>query len=100
MIRGTTPTLTFELPFDCEDIDIINISFAQHDNVVLEKDLYDCNIEGNTINVTLTEDDTLKFDSAETYAEVQIRVGIGEQRLASQIMKISVDRVLKDGRLQ
>ena len=100
MIRGTTPTLTFELPFDCKDIDILNISFAQHYNVVLEKDLYDCNIEGNAINVTLTEDDTLKFDPAESYAEVQIRVGIGEQRLASQIMKLSVDRILKDGRLQ
>lgn len=100
MIRGTTPTLTFKLPFDCADIDILNISFAQYDTVVLEKDFYDCNVKGNEISVTLTEDDTLKFDCAETYAEVQIRVGIGEQRLASQIMKISVERILKDGILQ
>lgn len=100
MIRGTTPTLTFKLPFDCKGIELLNISFAQHDNVVLEKDLYDCNVEGNEIRVTLTEDDTLKFDCVERYAEIQIRIGIGEQRLASQIMKISVDRVLKDGSLQ
>ena len=99
MIRGTTPTLTFKLPFDCKDIDILNISFAQYSTVVLEKDLYDCDIEGNDIKVTLTEDDTLKFDCAE-HAEIQIRVGIGERRLASQIMKLRVDRVLKDGSLQ
>lgn len=99
MIRGTTPTLTFKLPFDCASIDILNISFAQHNNVVLEKELYDCDIEGNVIKVTLTEDDTLKFDDSE-HAEIQIRVGIGEQRLASQIMKMAVERVLKDGSLQ
>lgn len=100
MIRGTTPTLTFKLPFDCKVIDILNISFAQCNTVVLEKDLYDCNIKDNEISVTLTEDDTLKFNCDETYAEVQIRVGIGLQRFASQIMKISVERVLKDGSLQ
>ena len=99
MIRGTTPTLTFKLPFDCSDIDILNISFAQYNTVVLEKDFYDCDIKGKEISVTLTEDDTLKFDCGE-HAEIQIRVGIGEQRLASQIMKMSVDRVLKDGILQ
>ena len=99
MIRGTTPTLTFKLPFDCTSIDILNISFAQHNTVVLEKEYYDCEIKGNEISVTLTEYDTLKFDCSE-HAEVQIRVGIGEQRLASQIMKVSVDRVLKDGSLQ
>ena len=99
MIRGTTPTLTFKLPFDCADIDILNISFAQHDTVVLEKEFYDCAINGSEISVTLTEDDTLKFDSSE-HAEIQIRVGIGDQRLASQIMKMSVERVLKDGSLQ
>lgn len=100
MIRGTTPTLTFKLPFDCTSIDILNISFAQQNVVVLEKEYYDCDIKGNEIRVTLTEDDTLKFSPAETYAEIQLRVGIGEQRLASQIMKITVDRVLKDGSLQ
>lgn len=98
MIRGTTPTLTFKLPFDCADIDILNISFAQYSTVVLEKDLYDCDVNGNEIRLTLTEDDTLKFASGE-HAEIQIRVGIGEQRLASQIMKMGVERVLKDGSL-
>lgn len=96
MIRGTTPTLTFKLPFDCSTIDLINISFAQHSKVLLEKDYYDCVINGNEISVTLSEDDTLKFVSGE-HAEIQIRVGIGEQRFASQIMKMGVKRVLKDG---
>ena len=99
MIRGTTPTLTFKLPFDCATIDILNISFAQYNTVVLEKELYDCDVNGNEISVTLTEDDTLKFNGGE-HAEIQIRVGIGEQRLASQIMKMAVERVLKDGSLQ
>ena len=98
MIRGTTPTLTFKLPFDCSTIDIISISFAQYNKIVFEKYYYDCVIKGNEIIVTLTEDDTLKFNSDE-HAEIQIRVGIGEQRFASQIMKIGIERVLRDGSL-
>lgn len=100
MIRGTTPTHIFTLPFDGELITKLNIAYAQGGRIVLEKELADCHIEGNKISVTLTEDETLLFDSNKAMAEIQLRVGCGEERLASHIMHITTQRILKDGCLE
>ncbi len=100
MIRGTTPTLKFTLPFDTADITLLNISFAQEGRVVLEKKLLDCSLEGSTVSVALTEADTLSFDSDKSLVEIQLRVGCGEARLASNIIKTTVGRILKDGALE
>ena len=35
MIRGTTPTFTFDTDIDCTQLDKLDISFAQRDEVVL-----------------------------------------------------------------
>lgn len=63
MRRGTTPTFTFTADMDCSQLDKLDISFAQRDEVVLSKGLADCVISGNEITVSLTEEDTLLFDS-------------------------------------
>ena len=99
MYRGTTPTLKFTLPFSCDDITLCSVAFAQDGNVVLEKELHDCNMQGNVISVTLTEDDTLALD-CRSHVEIQLRVGCGETRLASNIIKVGVGRILKDGCLE
>ncbi len=97
MYRGTTPTLNFTLPFDCKNITALNIAFAQNENVVFEKTYNDCVLDGNKISVILTEDDTLLLDCKKRAVEIQLRVGCGSSRLASKIIKIPVDRILKDG---
>ena len=73
MYRGTTPTITFTLPFDGSRITALNLCFAQQDTVVLEKGLADCNLEGNTLKVSLTERETLLFDTKKGMVEMQLQ---------------------------
>ena len=100
MYRGTTPTLTFTVPFDCSTITACSVAFAQNDVVVLEKKIGDCHLEGNVITVPLTEEDTLVFDCKKRALDIQLRIGCGAERFASQIIHTHVDKILKDGCLE
>lgn len=97
MYRGTTPTLNFTLPFDTSNITALSVAFAQDEVVVLEKTYHDCVMSGKEVSVALTEEDTLLLDQDKREVEIQLRVGCGTSRLASKIIKTSVDRILKDG---
>lgn len=99
MIRGTTPTLKFRLSINCDDLTLLSVAFAQGGKVILEKSLDQCGLEGNTVCVTLSEEDTLLLDCNQA-VEIQIRAGCGNTRLASRIIRESVGRILKDGCLE
>lgn len=73
MKRGTTPTHTFVLPFDTSLISEVRIIYVQNDETILLKKRDDCVLEDKTISVTLTQDDTFKFD-AKRLVSIQIRV--------------------------
>lgn len=102
MIRGTTPTLIFGVPFDVTAISLLNITFVQAENIVLEKELEDIRLdqETNEIICALTEEETLILDSEINNVDIQLRVGIGEERLVSNIISTTVERILKDGVLE
>lgn len=99
MRRGTTPTFNFKLPIDCKTIEKLHITFAQYDKIILEKTLDCCKVDGDTISLTLTEEETLLFEcgGSKRPVDIQLRVGIGETRLASDIMTVNVEKILKDG---
>ena len=59
MIRGTTPTLEFTLPFDTSLIAEMYITLTQNGTTTLEKTLSDCNCSGTSVSLTLTQEDTL-----------------------------------------
>ena len=61
MIRGTTPTHTFDLPFDESVIDKIRIIYSQNEKSIFKKETDDCEISGNTVKVLLSQEDTLKL---------------------------------------
>ena len=102
MIRGTTPTLTFELPFECSLIDSLSIAFSQTPatykppELLLEKTLGDVAVSGSTITLTLSQEDTLKLDAAHD-VEIQLRVLCGDTAMASQIIRTPVRRILRVG---
>ena len=98
MRRGTTPTHTFNCSIDATQFTKLNIAYAQNNSIVLEKGLEDCTINGNSIVVKLTEEESLKFKHG-TAVEIQIRAGIGEERIVSPIMSTTVDRLIRDGAL-
>jgi hypothetical protein len=97
MIRGTTPTLEFQLPMSVETIADAYVTFAQKGQVLIDKKLADCSCGTDTLTVQLTQEDTLKLEAGQV-TELQIRVKTKDNNaLASQIMKVSTDRILKDG---
>lgn len=106
MIRGTTPTLEFVLPFEASTIKAAQILISYVDNlkeIVIEKTLDDCNTEGNRIATELTQEETLSFPAPIT-AEVQLRVVVDndgkETALATEVYKVKVKKLLKDGVLE
>lgn len=99
MIRGTTPTLEFTLPFDTSLIAEMYITLAQNGTTVLEKTLSDCNCSGTSVSLTLTQEDTLRLQQQpRLQGEIQIRVRTTSgEALASDIMSVYVGRILKEG---
>lgn len=99
MIRGTTPMLEFTLPFDTSLIAEMYITITQNGVTMLEKNLSDCNCFGTLVSLALTQEDTLRLEQKpHTDGEMQIRVRtVAGEALASNIMSISVGRILKDG---
>lgn len=97
MIRGTTPTLEFTIPFDTNQLAEAWITFSQLDVVVLNKTLTECQCDGNKISIKLTQEDTLQLNS-DSITNIQIRARtIAGDAFASNIINRSIGRILKDG---
>lgn len=93
-MRGTTPTHIFTLPFEANLISSIRIIYTQGDEQILVKEVKDCQIDGNTVTVRLTQEETFLFD-CKKYVEIQIRaLTHSGDVLNSNIMKESVERCL------
>lgn len=99
MIRGTTPTLEFALPFEVDLIAEAYVTISQNQSVVIDKSLSELTRAGKTLTVKLSQEDTLKLQQSEfKTAEVQIRVRMKSgDALASDIMRLYVGRILKEG---
>ena len=96
MIRGTTPTHTFNVPIDTSTIKEVRILYAQDDALVLVKETKDCELGDGIVKTTLSQDDTFMFDCKKC-VEVQIRVLTeGGEALASVPVKVSVSKCLHD----
>ena len=99
MIRGTTPTHVFKIPLDVSLIEKLRVSYAQDGKVLITKQNSDQNVtlEGETVKVRLTQEETLLFDHSKSIAYVQIRVKTtGGEVLSSRIMNFNVFEALND----
>lgn len=101
MTRGTTPTLVFTLPFAASELAAYYITagqqFGSAVKQVFEKSAEDCQEDGDTITVVLTQDDTLKL-VADNQVLIQVRARTtGGTALASKIFRRPADMILKDG---
>ncbi len=99
MYRGTTPAFTFTLPIDTTDISLLSVAFKQNGELRFDKSKDDVVLSEKKIVVMLSEEETLSLDPNYPIL-IQLRVGVGNSRLASQIFKVNVDDILKDGVLQ
>lgn len=97
MIRGTTPTLEFTLPFDTGLLAEAWVTVSQLKREVFTKELEECSRDGNKLSVTLTQEETLKLEcSHKTEIQVRVRTADGTA-LASQIIAVNTERILRDG---
>lgn len=96
MIRGSTPTHVFRLPINTELIKALRITYVQKQKTVLEKTEQDVTMDGTTISLRLTQEETLAFN-AECRVKIQLKVlTVNEEVLASRITEVFVEQVLNE----
>lgn len=96
MRRLTTPAHKFALQIDPAVIDKIRITYVQNNEIILTKQNEEVSFEGNIAKVKLTQEETKKFDAG-SMVEIQVRIlTLGNDALASDIIKTDVKRVLDD----
>ena len=97
MIRGTTPTLEFLLPFDTSELAEAFVTLSQNDIVIVDKALNDCKCDTKKLSVKLTQEETLRLScDCKTDIQVRVRTKAGDA-LASDITRVNTDKILKDG---
>ncbi|WP_337929785.1 hypothetical protein [Holdemanella sp.] len=93
MRQGTTPTIQITInDIDLNEMQNIYVVFEQN-GYILKKESSDLDIEGNTISVSLSQEETLNFK--EGTCNIQLRmVTKGGVAIASPIKTTKVYRVL------
>lgn len=101
IIRGTTPIITFTLPFSFDLVDEIWFTMSQRGREVLTKEREDMRVDGPEngprVFVKLTQQDTLLLDEKQK-VDIQVRIRTtGGDAIASHVARTTVDQILKDG---
>lgn len=73
LIRGTTPSHEFELPYPAELIKDVRITYGQNDKAIITKNKSECSINNNTFKAVLSQEETLLFVPKKN-ANIEIRV--------------------------
>ena len=74
MRRYTTPTHIFTLPFDTTEIEKVRLIYAQGETPVIVKELAECQCDGQTLSVTLTQEETAKLDCKKVFVDIQAHI--------------------------
>lgn len=81
IIRGTTPTMTFGLPFEAETLESAFVTVQQNKTTVIEKPISACECDGRTLSAKLEQEETLAL-SPDINAEINLVVKtMGGERL-------------------
>ena len=94
---GTTPIICFYLPFDWDLVAELWFTVHQRGVELFTKTKDELEVEGSKVIVRLTQEETLRLTAGQKVdAQVRIRT-TGDDSLASQIVSIEVDRILRGG---
>lgn len=80
IVRGTTPTHDFELPYQKEFINDVRISYVQNNQEILTKSLEECSLVGNVLSVDLTQEDTFLF-LPKWNVEIEIKIQLFNKKV-------------------
>ncbi len=96
MIRGTTPTHRFELPFSTDNVAEALVVYKQNDKEILRKTVRHCHMDGKALSVDLTQEETFRF-CCNRKAKSQARVLTTDGKVwASPIVIIEVGECLTE----
>lgn len=98
--RGTTPTLTFKIPYSASDVADGWVTFKQYDSIMLDKRITDdgVTINDNSIEVALTQDETLKLYASVCMVQLRLKLANGNA-VASGIVSVDIGEIIKDGEI-
>lgn len=102
MTRGTTPTHKLNVNVDLTEARVY-VTYKQRGSVIVERNNEEetntLTIDSESIILTLTQEETLKFYTNEK-VDIQIRAVFATgEALASTIVSTYTDRILKDGEI-
>ena len=96
MIRGTTPTHEFKVPYEKALIKTVKITYSQNDKLIFSKRTEDCTIKDGLISVTLTQEETFACKLG-VFVDVQVRIlTVRDEVTSSNIMHDTVYKSLDD----
>ena len=95
MRRGSTPTNTFEVDLDLTAATIF-VSYEQNGSIIIEKTGTDLTVTDESIELTLTQEETLRFRPGEVLIQIRYVFPNGTAD-ASNIIRTTAERILKDG---
>ena len=94
--KGCTCKNSFLFPFAESDVVVIYITYQQNGKIVIEKELEDCTFLDGRVYVTLTQEDTVKFDN-DAIVRIQIRTRLKDGLVSkTKIFETYTDELLKD----
>lgn len=95
--RGTTHSFEFDMETDLSEVSVMWVTIAQNGIERVTKETEDVVIEGQTIKVNLTQEDTLALKPNRT-AKIQIRILLNDGTAEiTETIEREVHDCLKDG---
>ena len=95
MIRGSTPTHTFNCKIAPDLIHKVRVLYSQNDVLALKKEDEDCIKDGQKVIVKLTQEDTLSFKEGKVEIQLRILTPTGDS-IPSNIHVVNVSKLLED----
>ncbi len=99
MIKGTTPTIKYNLPFGSSLIksaEIVVMYVDANKEVLIIRNLEKCTLGDKSIETVLTQEETLKLPAPST-VEVQLRIVTTDDTILATVPeKVTVKRLLKE----
>ena len=98
MYRGTTPTIQINVngSDDLTSYKSIYVTFKQMPSVLIEKTKEEMSVSSDSVSITLSQEDTLKFSPGPVMIQLRA-VDESGTAIASNITTIHAERILKEG---
>jgi hypothetical protein len=96
MYRGTTPQFVFKFPFDVSEFSVLYVTFGQGSGRKIDKTLSDSTVDGDTLTVKLTQQETLSMSPGTVNVQIRAKKPDGTA-LASNIVSLNVKNIIKGG---